>query len=69
MKQKPQGIQAKPEPFCPLCGAKMVLRRPKPHQSWDAFWGCSQYPDCAGTRQIGLDGKPEMDDTWDDEPE
>jgi len=55
------GIQTKPEPYCPDCGALMRLRKPKAKQSWDAFWGCSQYPDCKGTRQIGENGKPYSD--------
>lgn len=58
------GIQIKPEPYCPACGAKMVLRRPKLHSvtQWEPFWGCSQFPDCRGTRNIGEDGKPETDE-------
>lgn len=60
------GIQTKPEPCCPLCGARMTLRRPKSHQDWKAFWGCTLYPDCKGTRQIMANGKPESDDDdWD----
>jgi len=54
-------IQIKPEPFCPECGAKMVLRRPRPDQSWLAFWGCNRFPECKGTRQIDENGKPEDD--------
>lgn len=30
----------------------MALRRPKPSQSFEPFWGCSQYPDCRGTRAV-----------------
>jgi len=61
------GIITKPEPYCSLCGAKMKLRRPKPNQSFDPFWGCSQFPDCKGTRSIKSDGRPESDDEeWDD---
>ncbi len=30
----------------------MVLRRPKPYQSFEPFWGCGQYPDCRGTRSV-----------------
>jgi DNA topoisomerase-3 len=45
-------IRTKPEPYCPECGARMVLRRPKPSQVFDPFWGCSQYPDCKGTRSV-----------------
>lgn len=52
------GIQVKPEPWCPECGAKMRLRRPKKGQDWQPFWGCSQYPDCEGTRGIAEDGTP-----------
>lgn len=53
-------MQTKPEPYCPKCGAKMILRRPKPGQSWSPFWGCSQFPECKGTRQIDREtGKPE----------
>jgi len=59
------GIQTYPEPYCPECGAKMVLRRPKSHQSWEPFWGCSQYPECRGSRNIGEDGLPEDDDWYD----
>jgi ssDNA-binding Zn-finger/Zn-ribbon topoisomerase 1 len=45
-------IITKPEPYCPVCGARMVLRRPKPGKTWNPFWGCSQFPECRGTRQI-----------------
>jgi ssDNA-binding Zn-finger/Zn-ribbon topoisomerase 1 len=56
-------IQSKPEPACPDCGAKMVLRRPKPGQDWKAFWGCGRYPSCKGTRRINPEtGKPEDDE-------
>lgn len=39
----------------------MILHRPKPHQNWKAFWGCQNFPDCKGTRNIGEGGKPEED--------
>jgi ssDNA-binding Zn-finger/Zn-ribbon topoisomerase 1 len=55
------GIQTKPEPHCPSCGARMRLRRPKRHQDWPPFWGCPQWPDCRSVRQIGEDGKAEED--------
>jgi len=57
------GIQTKPIPHCPVCGAKMVLKRPHPQSrtQFKPFWGCSEYPDCRGTRNIGPDGKPEDD--------
>jgi ssDNA-binding Zn-finger/Zn-ribbon topoisomerase 1 len=64
----PAMIQIKPEPYCPICGGRMKLRRPKPGQTYKPFWGCSQYPDCKGTRNIGEDGKPESDeDNWVDD--
>ncbi|WP_108448913.1 topoisomerase DNA-binding C4 zinc finger domain-containing protein [Halomonas sp. BN3-1] len=36
-------------PFCPTCGAKMVLRTAKtgPYVG-NKFWGCSKYPNCKG---------------------
>lgn len=61
-----QTIRTKPEPYCPECGAKMALRRPRPEQDWLAFWGCSEYPDCRGTRNVGSDGRPEADDDYSD---
>jgi DNA topoisomerase-1 len=33
---------------CPLCGAPMVKRT----SQYGAFWGCSKYPACRGTRKI-----------------
>ena len=54
-------IRTKPEPSCPECGARMVLRRPKLNQNWKPFWGCGQWPDCNGKRNIGDDGLPDMD--------
>ena len=59
-------IQTKPEPYCPECGAKMQLRKPRPSQHFDPFWGCSQYPGCRGTLNIQENGLPEQDDDWDD---
>jgi len=57
-------IQTKPEPSCPSCGARMVLRRPKlGGKDFNPFWGCNRYPDCRGTRNIDLEtGKPESDE-------
>jgi ssDNA-binding Zn-finger/Zn-ribbon topoisomerase 1 len=55
----------KPEPYCPICGAKMILRRPKPGPNmpnWSPFWGCGRYPDCHGKRNIDPEtGEPEED--------
>jgi ssDNA-binding Zn-finger/Zn-ribbon topoisomerase 1 len=60
----PAAIQTKPVPYCPNedCGAQMVLRRPRQYQDWEPFWGCSQYPECKGARDIGEDGKPIFDE-------
>jgi len=57
-----QPIRTKPEPYCPECGAQMRLRKPRENQTWEAFWGCSQYPECKGARNILPDGTPEEDD-------
>ena len=61
-----QGIRTKPEPYCPDCGARMTLRRPRQGQTWMAFWGCARYPDCHGKRSIQANGEPEPDDDFDD---
>lgn len=66
-------IQTKPEPTCPDCGAIMRLKKPRPDQDWDAFWGCNRYPACKGTMNISAEtGKPvgkfyDLDegDAWD----
>jgi ssDNA-binding Zn-finger/Zn-ribbon topoisomerase 1 len=55
-------IRTEPAPYCPECGARMVLRRPRPGQPWREFWGCNRWPDCPGRRQIMEDGRPEQDD-------
>lgn len=48
-------IRVHPSPPCPKCGGRMVLRRPKPMDTWKAFWSCSLWrPDgegCDGTRK------------------
>lgn len=54
------GIQTKPAPSCPDCGAKMVLRHRKSDRQ--PFWGCNRFPDCRGVRNIDPEtGKPEED--------
>lgn len=54
-------IQLQPRPYCWKCGGQMYLRRPKPDQDWEAFWGCSLFPDCDGTLQIDPHtGEPEI---------
>ncbi len=59
-----QVIRTEPKPWCPECGARMNLRRPKQTQNWPPFWGCSEYPDCLGSRDILLDGKPDYSDEY-----
>ncbi|PZN07606.1 MAG: hypothetical protein DIU76_04270, partial [Bacillota bacterium] len=58
---------------CPRCGSRMVLRR----GPYGAFWGCSRFPDCKGTRPVRRHGggrpKPsrqrrEMEEPMDDRP-
>ena len=62
----PIGINPRPDPWpeCPDldCGAQMVLRRPKRGQTWNPFWGCSNWPTCKCTREIGEDGNPVVDE-------
>jgi four helix bundle suffix protein len=42
-----------PPPDCPDCGKPMRRRiASKGPRSGQAFWGCSGYPDCRGTRNI-----------------
>ena len=66
-------IKTKPEPLCPECGLKMILRKPKMGSKWEPFWGCSKFPDCEGTRQIMENGEPEEDiyelnwEEWEDD--
>jgi len=31
---------------CPECGNRMALREPSRGDDWDAFWGCTNYPNC-----------------------
>jgi len=32
--------------MCPECGSRMALREPDRSDDWDAFWGCTNYPNC-----------------------
>lgn len=58
----PAAIRTKPEPSCPGCGARMVLRRSKPGQSWEPFWGCNRFPNCHAVLHIDPEtGEPESD--------
>ena len=40
-------------PACPLCGGTMRVR----HGAKGDFWGCTNYPGCKGTRNIGKEGR------------
>ena len=59
-----QVVVSKPEPYCPICGAIMRLRKPKPgSKDFKPFWGCNDYPTCKGTRNIDSEtGLPETDE-------
>ena len=46
--------RAKSAPACPACGKTMVLRTARHgKQIGSQFWGCSGYPECRGTRELG----------------
>jgi restriction system protein len=50
----PTAALAQPAPACPVCAKAMVKRVAKRGASaGGAFWGCSAYPSCRGTRAIG----------------
>ena len=52
-----QSDRAKTAPTCPACGKLMVLRTArKGGRAGSQFWGCSGYPECRGTRELGSDG-------------
>ncbi len=41
-------------PKCPVCSSPMVMRSAKKgSNAGNAFWGCSNYPRCKGTRTVG----------------
>jgi ssDNA-binding Zn-finger/Zn-ribbon topoisomerase 1 len=35
-------------PLCPTCNSKMTLK----HGPYSAFWGCSRFPTCNGTKKL-----------------
>lgn len=56
----------KPENLtCPECGLEMVRRTNKYGKS---FWGCRDYPNCKGTRNVDGDSRDEVDNLREDEP-
>lgn len=47
-------VEAESAPTCPLCSMSMVKRTAKRGaNAGGEFWGCTGYPACRGTRQIG----------------
>lgn len=49
----PTAAATNTEPLCPLCAKAMVKRVSKRGgTSGNAFWGCSGFPGCRGTRQM-----------------
>jgi DNA-binding helix-hairpin-helix protein with protein kinase domain/predicted RNA-binding Zn-ribbon protein involved in translation (DUF1610 family) len=41
------------KPQCPTCGSNMIRRTARQgRNAGNAFWGCSRYPGCRGTRRI-----------------
>jgi restriction system protein len=54
--QVDQATSASATPACPSCGSPMMRRtaRRGPNAG-SAFWGCSTYPTCKGTRAVGPD--------------
>ncbi|MBK5205921.1 MAG: restriction endonuclease [Polaromonas sp.] len=54
MQTTPEPTKTATSPSCPECATPMVQRTAKRGSSTgSAFWGCSRYPSCRGTRQIG----------------
>jgi len=54
MREAPFPTKAVMPPLCPVCTKPMVQRTAKRgNQTGNTFWGCSGYPACRGTRQIG----------------
>jgi ssDNA-binding Zn-finger/Zn-ribbon topoisomerase 1 len=48
------------EVSCPQCGSAMVLRTAKTGaNAGSQFWGCSQFPECRGTRGTSHKALPE----------
>lgn len=47
-------VQAVTQPPCPVCTKPMVMRTAKRGSAvGNDFWGCSDFPACRGTRQVG----------------
>ena len=46
----PERAGTEPAPTCPSCSASMVRRNNR--RTRQAFWGCTDYPRCKGTRPL-----------------
>jgi four helix bundle suffix protein len=45
--------QTEKGPDCPLCGKPMALRTArKGRNAGSQFWGCTDFPDCKGTKPV-----------------
>jgi four helix bundle suffix protein len=56
-------------PTCAACGKAMVLRTArKGGRAGSQFWGCSGYPECRGTRELGSDGSVGSDRSKTEKP-
>jgi four helix bundle suffix protein len=59
-----------PPPACPRCGKPMRQRTArKGSKAGEAFWGCSAYPDCTGTRPIQRTTQSDKSDKSDSAPQ
>lgn len=53
---KARAPQPKETPLCPDCGKPMRLKNARTgRNAGSKFWGCSEYPACKGTREVGAD--------------
>ena len=51
MAKRNRSVGSLSTPYCPKCGARMVLRTAKRGRNrGNQFWGCSRFPTCRGTR-------------------
>lgn len=49
----PLSVMTMGAPFCPECQSRMVKRQVKRGaNAGKAFWGCTRYPECRGTRPV-----------------
>jgi len=58
---KPQNLK------CPECSGEMISRRNR--NDGARFWGCKQFPDCKGTRDVNGNSKYDLDNREEDDRE